>query len=367
MERNSEVEEILKSIQEDRNRKILERYLTGGRRTLDQLNEKNYQELNDFVAFEDRMLEKFKNNEEFTKEELRFIYGLFKVTDYFSYETMPKLGLNWVKAEHQRVCKDIIESRDVKKDLALIYECMPEDIATSYRELFENKNKIFYGKNFSIHDFRVDIIGRNCPFSDEKGKELYSEYMGALLNLNIIIGDLIVEYGYEYDAYFLKNLEEVWGGVRCYDAEEVHFDNLRLIDGGAYFNDLRDSNGLSKLEYIGSSPANFDGLNSTKGLKNLRVIVGSCHFGSIYSSDKKDFLELYDGLDSLEYIGGINLPVTHYVIERNENRKKVIERNENRKKAKDNKGKLDRVKEFIGAIFPLNSKKQVKKLYKKVK
>ena len=71
MERNSEVEEILKSIQEDRNRKILERYLTGGRRTLDQLNEKNYQELNDFVAFEDRMLEKFKNNEEFTKEELK--------------------------------------------------------------------------------------------------------------------------------------------------------------------------------------------------------------------------------------------------------------------------------------------------------
>lgn len=345
MEMSFEVEEICKSIHEDRHRERLERYLIGGRRILNQLNEKNYQELNDFVALEDRMLEKFKNNEEFTKDELRFIYGLFKITDYFSYETMQESGLAWVKEKHKLVCEAIIKSRNVKKDLALIYDCTPEDIATSYQELLENKNKIFYGKKFSIHDFRVDIIGRNYPFSDERGKELYQDYMDALLHLNIIVGDLSVEYGYEDATYFLKNLKEVWGEVSCCDAKEVHFDNLRLIDGGAYFN------GLSKLEYIGGTYANFDGLNSTKGLKNLRVIVGDCHFGSIEYFDEKRFLELYDGLDSLEYIGGRNVPLTHYVIERNEDRKKVT----------DNKGKLDRVKEFIGAIFPLNNKKQVKK------
>jgi len=75
---------------------------------------------------------KFLNGQELTIQELRFIYEIDKKIGYFGYY------------KDERI-KEILSHRDKRKDLSLIFNCKPWEIALTTQEALQGKSKIYVG------------------------------------------------------------------------------------------------------------------------------------------------------------------------------------------------------------------------------
>lgn len=79
---------------------------------------------------------KTKNQEELNKEELRFLFEMDDQIDGFGYQKDPRI-------------KELRDTRNIQKDLPIIFSCQPEQIATTKEEVIENKNiKAYIGPFF---------------------------------------------------------------------------------------------------------------------------------------------------------------------------------------------------------------------------
>jgi len=97
---------------------------------------------------------------ELTSKELRFIYETDSQIEGFAYQKDPRI-------------KEIQESRNIKEDMPIIFECEPNQIATSKNEVNEN-TKIYNGELYpNIFKELPDTIEKIYTNFPEKISEVY--------------------------------------------------------------------------------------------------------------------------------------------------------------------------------------------------
>ena len=185
---------------------------------------------------------KTNNNMKLTKKELKFLYEIDSKVESYFYE------YHNIRYCDPRII-EIRNKRNVKKDLAYVFDCKEENIGTNITDFDTNKIIYYYGSLEWEKEFVPDT------FKD----------------LKRIIGD----------AYF-SNL-----------TNEKGLNTLRNIRGGASFPNLMSAKGLENLRYIGGY-ADFKNLTNAQDLNNLRCINGTAYFDKLMSAE---------GLGSLQSIG----------------------------------------------------------------
>lgn len=254
MNENEEIEEI-RGIAKDQNlesnmEKVLEEKLS------EFADKDKYQKKVTDMNMLTILEKKQKENIEFTKEELRFLYEIDNKIKGFGWEEDPRIA-------------EIKLLRNSKKDIAIIYELSEELIATKVNDISKTTS-IFYG----------DL-------------ELYSkEIPSQFSNLQVVIGS--VEFPLLTDASNLNLLQAIIGNANFGNLKNSKdLKSLRYIGGGAVFSNLSSSKGLDSLQFIGKT-ASFESLTDASHLTSLKTIGRSAIFKSLKDSK---------GLESLQYIG----------------------------------------------------------------
>jgi len=208
------------------------------------------------------LLHKFNNNIELSKEDLISLYDIYNVIRH-----------NLTK-EDKNILSEILSHRNIKNDMAMIFDCDPSSVTDSIDELEAEPDKyVVLLNNLRIDDKNIDnvypklrYISGNCeaPFIEEINNRFPAlESIGSHASFRNIITS--------------EGLE-----------------NLRSIGGGAMFGSLLNATGLVNLEYIGDF-ALFNSLVDSQGLENLKYIGGNAYFNRINDTY---------GLQSLLYLGG---------------------------------------------------------------
>lgn len=237
---------------------------------------------------------KQKEGQEFTKEELRFLYQIDEKINGFGWKSDPRI-------------EEILQKRDKKKDVSLIFSVPENAIATELSD-FETHEKItlFYGDFF---------------WDEEKVPESFS-HLKTIIGLasfeNLITANHLDSLELISDTAIFSNLFNAKG-----------LKNLKRIGGAAYFNELEDSNGLQSLEYIGGSlylsslidashltslkkvelEANFYLLTNSNGLEQLKYIGKNANFKNLKDASHLTSLEIIEGdaeFDGLVSAKGLN-------------------------------------------------------------
>ena len=185
---------------------------------------------------------KYQSNQEFSKNELRFLYELDSKIEGFGYRDDPRI-------------QEILGYRNVKKDIAYVLDIKESKIATNDYEL--NASTVVY----------IGYLDKS------KVKEIY------LPNLKIVIGS--VHFESLESAEGLENLQYVKSAAFFNSLKSAKgLENLQYIGGYTYFSSLLSSKGLKKLCFIGETVW-FDSLESAEGLEKLQYIGGSVWFKSL--------------------------------------------------------------------------------------
>lgn len=225
---------------------------------LDEFPDKNkyYKKLDD-MSLMTKLYDKFKNKQDFSRDELIFLYEIYSKINCFGEEKDPRID-------------EIKRSRDNVADLMVIFNISRDEIATSYEDLISNSKKI------------------KC-------------YLGNLEldNEDIIFDNLFCVYG---NAYFhgvksgkcIPSIKYIIGNADFSSLEDASYlNNLEYVIGDAVFDLLLSAKGLDSLKYIGRD-AGFDRLITLKGLSNLVIIDGDAEFMRLKTLENS----------KLKYIGG---------------------------------------------------------------
>ena len=196
---------------------------------------------------------------EFSFDDLIFLYQINDKIDGFGWESDPRI-------------MEIIQKRNAKKDLSIIFKISENEIAIKLNDFEENKNIRFFCGDLN--------------WTEDKVPSYFSK-------LQVILGN----------ADF-RNLTDSLG-----------LESLQSIKGNALFRSLTNAEGLSSLQQI-AGDANFDRLTSAKGLESLQNIGGNAYFDRLTSAegltslqqiaDDANFVQITNakGLESLQNIGG---------------------------------------------------------------
>ena len=200
-------------------------------------NSKKYYDILEDLKKLKIIFDKDKNKIKLTKSELKFLYEI--------NDEIKRIG--WYR---DPVIEDIIDHRNIKLDLSIIYNCSINEVAITQRDLYKN-------------------------------------------NIKVVYNDLVVTKQLQDDNR-LDNIEVITGSLYYKDEVIKGLNNLKIINKNAYFYNLKDSKGLENLKVIGGH-AYFEKLESASGLCNLMVIKKHANFSNLSS---------YSGLENLKYIGG---------------------------------------------------------------
>ena len=220
----------------------------------------------------------YKNykTQKLTKEELRFLYEIDSNIEGFGYETDPRI-------------KEILKNRNIREDLAFIFDIDKSQVATNNKEL-SKKTVVYYGNLDKSRSSHVNlpnlryVIG-DCNFLNLKNSE-------GIRNLKKVTR--CARFNSLRSAKNLENLEYIGESVFFNNLEySTGLKNLKYIGGKAYFPSLKDTTDLQNLEYIGYD-ASFDSLEVLQGLNNLKYIGELAIFMDV---------KIINGLENLEYIG----------------------------------------------------------------
>ena len=220
--------------------------------------------------------QKAKKGEKLTKEELIFLYEINGKIKGFGYTEDPRI-------------KEIIEKRNIKRDLSFIYSIGENNIATSLSGF--NKDTVVYYGDFVL----LKVSNKN------------------LKNLKVILGD--ADFRKLESARGLNKLQEIGGTAHFESLRSAEgLNELQEIGGIAHFESLKSAEGLGSLQEIGGT-ANFDSLESAEGLNSLQGIGGYAYFDSLESAEGLNSLQVISdgayfnslksakGLDNLQRIG----------------------------------------------------------------
>ena len=217
----------------------------------------------DIVSVE-ALWNKYINNEEFTKEDLISLYDIYN-TRYFRQN---------ITLDESNTIYNIIEKRNKYKDIAKIFDCRKDEIASSEEVLKKDPSK---------YVVLWDSLSLDKNDNESVFKKL--KHIGGYCDLNC----------YEYINGMFPLLETVYGSI--YASKLITADGLeKLISLGnsAWFPYLKDAKGLCNLQVIGHN-AEFNSLTDSYGLDKLKYIGRYAFFKSLTDISH---------LSSLEYIGG---------------------------------------------------------------
>ena len=259
---------------------------------------------------------------EFSFDDLTFLYQINDKIDGFGWESDPRI-------------MEIIQKRNAKKDLSIIFKISENEIAIKLNDFEENKNIRFFCGDLNWTEDKVpsyfsklQVIFGNADFRNItdslgleslqsiKGNALFhsltnAEGLSLLQNIegNAYFFSLTSAKGLELlqniegDSYFssltsakglelLQNIE----GDAYFDSltSSKGLESLQNIEGDAYFHRLTSAEGLTSLQQI-AGDANFDKITNAKGLESLQNIGGHAYFYSLIRAE---------GLDSLQQIAG---------------------------------------------------------------
>lgn len=247
--------------------------------------------------------QKWLNKEELAKDELMFLYEI----------NSDIIGV--VPRKDPRI-KEILNSRDKRHDLALIFNCKEDEIALNEYELYENPDKIICLYNdLTIDDDKINFPSLIFVKGNITGN--YLKDANGFKSLRRVGGDINCDS--LIDAKGFNSLVSLGGNANFSSLRtSIGFENLISIGGNAYFPELLDALGFINLKIIGLksfypnyAEAYFPNITDAKGFDNLEIINGSAIFYSLKNlngfkklfeiRDEASFslLESIDGLDKI--------------------------------------------------------------------
>jgi hypothetical protein len=232
---------------------------------------------------------------ELTKEDLRFIYEIDEKIKGFGYKKDSRI-------------EEIIKKRNIRKDLAKVFDCQEDQISLTKEEALKGDVKFHYGdldlsRLTSAKGLKLpEKIGGSLYLSSltsAKGLKL-PEKIGGSLDLNSLTS-----------VKGLKLPEKIGGGL--YLDSLTSAEGLKLpeeIGGGLDLRRLTSAEGLKLPEKIGGY-LDLHSLTSAKGLKLPEEIGGGLYLESLTSAEGLKLPEKIGGglyLDSLTSAEGLKLP-----------------------------------------------------------
>ena len=184
-----------------------------------------------------KIREKANNNEVLSKDE---VLRLYEITGFLSLFDRQRILLN-----------DIKKKRNLKSDLAYVYDCKEQNIGTNVSDFEKHDIKVYYG---------------------------YLNYYGRVIDKSF------------------SNLEIIIGTANFHNIKNATYLNkLKNITLDAYFSNLVDATGLNSLQNIGQD-AVFSALKDSKGLDNLTNVGGSMRIESLENYESLKKCNYYDDI-----------------------------------------------------------------------
>ncbi len=192
--------------------------------------------------------EKFRNGQELSADDLRFVYEIDRPIEGFGNDKDPRI-------------KEILEGRDQRQDLAKALNCRPEQIALTKEEALSGDIEYYAGKLY---------LGR---LTSAEGLELPKQ-IGGSLNLSSL-----------KSAEGLKLPEQIGGDLYLNSLTSVEGLELpKQIGCDLYLNSLTSAEGLKlPKEVVGG--LDLSGLTSAEGLKLPEQIGGYLDLSSLISAE----------------------------------------------------------------------------------
>ena len=232
--------------------------------------EEYYKKVNDMKLLT-KVHKKHQNKEELTKEELSFLYEIEEDIIGFGYDEDPRI-------------EEILNERNIKNDLSLVFDCSENQISTYPAEASEEKICHFgnldgrYYNIFGQKRFPRYVKG-DLDFYD-LGQLALTIELPEIIYGNLTFSEMLDSPGLLLPQIVLGNLnmpmlvnskniafpEKVGGTV--YMNNLITCENLVLpeyIGGTLHMNGLRESQGIVLPKFIGEG-AFLNGLTSTDGL-----------------------------------------------------------------------------------------------------
>ena len=250
------------------------------------------------LQFLSKIYQKFKSNQELTKDDLIFLYEInFNIVGVVPHKD-PRI-------------KEILSNRDKKYDLSLIFNCNEDEIALTQDEVNINTiclydNLIAYEENINLPKLQYVKGDIKCPYL----KDVSGLYSLTCTSGSIYLDSLI-------DATGFKNLRIIGGSINCeYLRKSNGFNNLVSIGYNAYFPELKEVLNFNSLKIIGLNAlypkyidAYIPNVITGKGLENLEIIKGNMIFYKVKSLECFKSLKQVRGeahLASLETIENLD-------------------------------------------------------------
>ena len=226
-----------------------------------------------------------KKQEDFTKEDLRFLYEITAPIKGFGYGKDPRV-------------QELLDTReDKRKDLATIFNCREDQISFTKQEALSGDTLYHYG-------------GLNLRNRTAEGLQL-PKYVRGNLNL----GSITTPEG-------LRLPEHVGGNLNLNGLTTT--EGLQLpeyVGGGLYLHNLTTAEGLQLPKYVGGS-VNLDNLTTAEGLQLPEYVGRDLSLNNLTTAEGLQLPErvggglyLYnlttaEGLQLPKHIGGdLDLPI----------------------------------------------------------
>ena len=258
---------------------------------------------------------KHQNKGELTKTDLRFLYEIDNKITGFGYKKDPRI-------------EELLKGRNVRKDLALIFDCKEENISLTEEEALSGNIIYHYGDLYldgltSAEGLKLpDKVGGYLDLSglkSAKGLELPNE-IGVSLDLSGLRSAEGLKLPDKIEGWLKLNgirsaegLElptEIGGGLWLNSIASAK--DLKLpteIEGDLSLSGLRSAEGLKLPNEIGVS-LYLSGLRSAKGLKLPDKVGGNLELNGLTSAEGLKLPTEIGGriyLTSLKSIDGLDL------------------------------------------------------------
>jgi hypothetical protein len=239
------------------------------------------------------LVEKNKQNEEFSREELEFLHERNEKIEYFGEYADPKI-------------KELQNGRDKIADYCIIYECTPEQIATETKDITEN-TAVYIG-NLTSNDANM-LNDRKNPLVVDGDANFDNNTTLVSIPKNITFRGsagfngctslVTISQGAEFcgNTYFTEcsGLVELPKGVIF--KEQVYFSqdvSLIKIPGGAIFRGMAYFNGCTSLSEISKNVKFEDDVSFFRCLSLVEIPDGLTFNGTVYFNNCTSLIKIPD-------------------------------------------------------------------------
>ena len=236
-----------------------------------------------------------KNQEDFTKEDLRFLYEIATPIKAFGYGEDPRV-------------EELLETRDKRKDLATIFNCREDQISFTEKEALSGDIVYHYGDLFP--PYLTTAEGLQLP--EHVGGDLYLNHLTTAEGLQLPehVGG-ILELSHLTTAEGLQLPEHVGGDLNL--SHLTTTEGLQLpehVGGDLNLSHLTTAEGLRLPERVGGI-LNLSHLTTTEGLYLPERVEGSLNLGGLTTAEGLQLPERVGGsldLGGLTTAEGLQLP-----------------------------------------------------------